>query len=161
MPHRLPADVFALLARGVSAIAASRDAQLRPSVMRAVGTHIDAANGEVTIYLSRAQSRQLLQDVAAGGPLAVVFSQPSTHRTVQLKTSAARVRSAVAGDEPHLAHYLAAIEQELGAIGIPAHFAQAMFACRLDDVVAVSFLPEQAFDQTPGPRAGTKLELAA
>ena len=34
---------------------------------------------------------------------------------------------------------------------------QEWLAHRLDDVVAVRFTPEQAFDQTPGPRAGTPL----
>jgi hypothetical protein len=32
-----------------------------------------------------------------------------------------------------------------------------MLAHTLDDVVAVRFTPEQAFDQTPGPRAGATL----
>lgn len=157
----LPADTLAMLCKGVSAIAASRDAALRPSVMRAVGTHVAADASEVTVYLSRAQSRQLLQDIAAGGPVAVVFSQPSTHRTVQLKASRAVLRNAVRDDEPQLARYLASMEQELGAIGISSAFAHAMFAYELHDLVAASFRPEQAFDQTPGPQAGTRLELRA
>ena len=28
---------------------------------------------------------------------------------------------------------------------------------RLEDLVAVSFVPEEAYDQTPGPRAGSAL----
>ena len=32
-----------------------------------------------------------------------------------------------------------------------------MLAHRLDDLVAISFAPEQAFDQTPGPKAGAPL----
>ena len=35
-----------------------------------------------------------------------------------------------------------------------------MLAHRHEELVAVSFAPEQAFEQTPGPRAGTRLELA-
>ena len=34
---------------------------------------------------------------------------------------------------------------------------RAMLAHRLDDLVAVSFTPAQAFDQTPGPQAGVPL----
>jgi hypothetical protein len=34
-----------------------------------------------------------------------------------------------------------------------------MLAHRLEDVVAVSFAPALAFDQTPGPRAGSPLEV--
>jgi hypothetical protein len=32
-----------------------------------------------------------------------------------------------------------------------------MLAHRLEDLVAITFEPEFAFDQTPGPRAGTPL----
>ena len=40
MPALLSPAHIALVDSGISAIVASRDAQLRPSLMRAVGTHI-------------------------------------------------------------------------------------------------------------------------
>ena len=39
----LPPDLLAMMDRGVSVIVASRDLALRPSLMRAVGSSIDAA----------------------------------------------------------------------------------------------------------------------
>lgn len=153
----LSAEFHAMIARGVSAIAASRDAAHTPSVMRAVGSTISDDGTQVTVFLARTQSRQLLQDVAATGRIAVVFSQPSTHRTVQLKAASARIRAATPDDEPALARYLAAMEHELALIGLGAGFARAMLAYRLPDLVAITFTPEEAFDQTPGPRAGAPL----
>lgn len=153
----LPAELLAMIARGVSVIVGSRDAQLRPSVMRAVGSRAGPAAGEITVYLSRPQSRQLLQDLAANGRIAVVFSQPSTHRSLQVKGSDARLRSAGPEDEPLLAQYVASMEREIALAGYAPELARAMLAASLDEVVAVSFRPEQAFDQTPGPRAGTPL----
>ena len=44
---------IAMVAKGVSAIVASRDAALRPSIMRAVGSHISGDGQEVTVYLRR------------------------------------------------------------------------------------------------------------
>ena len=76
---------IAMVAKGVSAIVASRDAALRPSIMRAVGSRISSDGREVTVYLRRSQSEQLLQDIAHTGEIAVVFSVPSTHQTLQLK----------------------------------------------------------------------------
>jgi hypothetical protein len=153
----LPADLVAMMARGVSVIVGSRDAKLRPSIMRAVGSRVEADGRDITVYLSRPNSRQVLQDIASTGQVAVVFSEPSTHRTVQLKASRAEIRSAVAGDVPVLAAYLQSMEHEIQKVGIAPPLTRAMLAHRLEDVVAVRFTPEQAFDQTPGPRAGTAI----
>ncbi len=154
---RLPADVVAMIAAGVSVIVGSCDAALRPSLMRAVGSRIDPATQRITVYLARTQSRQLLQDLATGGRIAVVFSQPSTHRTVQVKASQVEIRPAAEEDWPLLAAYLRAMEWEIQQVGFEPPVTRAMLAHRQDDVVAVSFAAEQAFDQTPGPRAGAEL----
>lgn len=160
MAATLPADLVAMMARGVSVIVGSRDAKLRPSIMRAVGSRVEANGQDITVYLSRSSSRQLIQDIAATGQLAVVFSEPSTHRTVQLKASRAEIRAAVDGDAPVLAAYLKSMEHEIQQVGFAPPLTRAMLAHRLDDVVAVRFTPEQAFDQTPGPRAGAPLGSA-
>ena len=60
-------------------------------------------------------------------------------------------------DQQALEHYLASMVQELSLIGYGPGFARAMFGCAIDDLVAVRFTPLQAFDQTPGPHAGTAL----
>jgi hypothetical protein len=155
----VPPDLLAMMARGVSVIVASRDAALRPSVMRAVGSVV-ADDGAITVFLARRQSRQLLQDLTATGRIAVVFSEPSTHRTVQVKGSRVDVREANAGDEPALGRYLASMEREIQQVGFPPQMTRAMLGHRLEDVVAVTFTPEQAFDQTPGPRAGAELKAS-
>lgn len=143
-----------MIERGVSVIVSSCDPDLTPSVMRAVGSRVDDDGRLITVYMCRSQSAQLLRDVAHSARLAAVFSQPSTHRTVQLKTRTARLREATADDEPALQHYLQGMERELTSIGFAAVYARAMLAYRLDDVVAIEFVPELAFDQTPGPKAG-------
>ena len=160
MAAALPPDLVAIMARGVSVIVGSRDAALRPSLMRAVGSRVEADGRDITVYLSRPQSRQLVQDLAATGHIAVVFSVPSTHRSVQLKASRVEMRNADAHDGPVLARYLASMEHEVQQVGFGPPLTRAMLAHRLEDVVAVRFTPEQAFDQTPGPRAGTPLGSA-
>ena len=153
----IPADLAAMMARGVSCIVASRDAALRPSLMRAVGSDVGANGSHVTVYVGRGQARQLVQDIAANGNIAVVFSEPASHRTVQVKATRASVRNATAADEPVLARYLASMEHELLRINIPPVLTRAMLAHRVEDLVAITFSPEQAFDQTPGPKAGSAL----
>jgi hypothetical protein len=152
----LPPDLVAMMARGVSVIVASHDAALRPNLMRAVGSRIEE-DGTITVYLARRQSRQVVQDLAATGHIAVVFSEPSTHRSLQLKATRVEMRSAGAQDTPVLERYREAMEREIQQVGFAPPLTRAMLAHRLDDLVAVRFTPEQAFDQTPGPRAGTPL----
>jgi hypothetical protein len=153
----IPPRLLEMMGRGVSVIVGSCDQALRPSVMRAVGSQLSEDQRHVTVYLVRAQSRQLLQDIAATGHVAAVFSEPATHRTVQVKSANARIRQADADDQPVLARYLSSMEREIQRVGYAPPMTRAMLAHRVEDVVAVSFEPEQAFDQTPGPRAGARL----
>lgn len=158
-PVLLSPEHIAMVDRGVSVIVASRDAALRPSIMRGVGSAISADGTQVTVFLRCSQSRQLMQDIEAGGGLAVVFSEPPTHRTLQLKARQASLRPASPTDQPQLAHYLASMQCELAQVGYGPEFAAAMLSAPLEDVVAVQFTPESAFDQTPGPRAGIPLDV--
>jgi len=154
----LAPDLLGMIRGGVSAIVASRDEALRPSVMRAVGSLVSNDGQTITVFLSRPQSQALLRDLERGSPIAVVFSQPSTHRSVQLKASRVTTRPAQPADEMVLARYREAMERELARIVPDAAFTRAMLAGRIEQLVAVSFVPEQAFEQTPGPRAGTPIE---
>jgi hypothetical protein len=156
-PSLLPDDLLAMMTRGVSVHVASRDLALRPSVMRALGSSVSADGRSITVFVSRRQSGQLIQDVAATGHLAAVFSEPATHRTVQVKATRATLRDARPDDEPVLARYLASMEHEIQRVGYPPFMTRAMLAHRREDLVAISFEVEQAFDQTPGPKAGAVL----
>lgn len=153
----LPAEYLALMARGVSVIVASANAARVPSLMRAVGSHVADGGHQVTVYVSRSQASQLLDDIASTGQVAVVFSSPASHQTLQLKSRQVTLRAMDLGDLPILQRYRESMEQEVGAVGFPPTFTHAMLAHRIDDVVAIVFRPEQAFDQSPGPRAGTPL----
>ncbi|MGO4394950.1 hypothetical protein AB4Z46_26700 [Variovorax sp. M-6] len=156
----LSPEHIAMIDKGVSAIVASRNAAHRPSLMRAVGAAIAADGSEITVYVSRSQSRQLLQDIAATGHIAVVFSEPLSHRTVQVKARRAELRAATEADHPLLRRYLRSMEYEVGCVGYDIPFVRAMLAFALDDVVAIRFSPTEAFDQTPGPKAGSALPSA-
>lgn len=156
-PPLLTPELLAMMARGVSVIVSSCGSDLTPSLMRAVGSQVAPQGEQITVFLNRRQSAQLLRDVARSGRVAVVFSEPHSHRTVQLKSNAARLREVTPDDVPALQRYLQAMQGELGRIGFSPDFAAAMLAHRLEDLSAVTFAPEQAFDQTPGPRAGQPL----
>jgi len=157
----LHAPLLEMMRRGVSVNVASRDAALRPSLMRAMASDVSSDGRRITLFLARSQSAQLLQDIASTGRVAVVFSEPATHVSVQLKARAAHLRPATEADRPALERYLASMEIELARVRIPAELTRALLAWRLDDLVAVTFAPHESYDQTPGARSGNLLEGAA
>jgi hypothetical protein len=156
----IPAVLVEMMGRGVSVHVASRDARQRPSVMRALGSDVDTARGLVTVYVSREQASQLVLDLSSTGHIAAVFSEPFSHRAVQVKATRANLRNAEASDVPVLARYCESMEREVQKVGHPAGMARAMLAHRIEDLVAISFEPEVAFEQTPGPKAGSALKEA-
>ena len=149
MAALLPPDLVAIMARGVSVIVASRDAALRPQ-LRAVGSRVEADGRDITVYLSRPQSRQLVQDLAATGHVAVVFSVPSTHRSVQLKASRVEMRNADADDAPVLARYLASMEHEVQQVGFAPPLTRAMLAHRLETWWRSASRPSRPSTRRPG-----------
>ncbi|MES2483153.1 MAG: hypothetical protein V4609_14230 [Pseudomonadota bacterium] len=154
---RLPQELLSMLRGGASVLVGSRGADLRPSVVRAVGSDLDAQAGCVRVFLWRPQSVQLLRDIGATGHVAVVFSQPSSHQALQLKARQADILPVTPADRPLLQRYLASMEIEIGAVGFPPVMTRALLAHRHDELAVVRFAPEQAFLQTPGPRAGAAL----
>lgn len=152
----LSAEHLALLGQGVGVSVASRDAGHVPNLVRAVGHRVERS-GEVTVFLSRTDGRGVLEDLRANGAIAVVFSQPSTAQTLQLKACRVAIADACAADLDTVARCRDAMSAELVGAGFTREFAQHLLEAAPADIVAVRFMPESAFDQTPGPKAGTRL----
>jgi hypothetical protein len=159
-PLLIGPEQAALIARPVSANVASRDAAHRPHLTRAIGFRPCADLQRVTVFLPAAASACVLDDVRANGQIAVVFSEPATDRTVQLKGSDARIVPVDASDREHLRAYAEGFADAIGELGFPREVAQTVLHAPADDVVAVQFTPCEGFDQTPGPGAGRPLEGA-
>jgi hypothetical protein len=154
----LDTEHAAFIQGGVSIVAAARSADHETAVSRAVGCRVSADRRQVTILLSAAQSAALLADVRANGIIAVVYSQPRKHLAIQLKGVDAVV-APLAPDDPHLiAAYRKNITEQVAPMGYNDAFVQAVMSVVPGDVVAVTFTPSAAFLQTPGPKAGTRLQ---
>jgi hypothetical protein len=152
--HRpLDPDHAAFIQGGVSVVVATRDADCIPDVVRGCGCRVSRDRRRVTVLVEPSRAGTLLEDIAANGMIAVVFSQPSTHRTIQLKGSDARVAKITAADRAIAARHLRDWSEDLCRIGYTPEFAHAVrgTAPRL---AAIAFTPSAAFQQTPGPGAG-------
>src|SRR5262249_36012579 len=154
----LDKDHAAFIQSGVSINAASSGAGNVPAVARALGCRLSPDRKRVTVFLAASRSAALLEAIAARGRIAVLFSQPTTHRTTQLKGSDA-VRAGVEdGDWALIERCAHGFGADLAAAGYGGGLAGLLLDAELADVVAVSFSPSAAFNQTPGPGAGSPLK---
>ena len=150
-------DICDFLSGGVSIIVAARNALLRPSISRARGCRV-VRDGDrrLRILVSIAQAGDLLDDVRSTGLVAVTFSVPSTHRTLQFKGVDAHIAPVDDDDRAVMRAYAKAFAMEIRPLGFSGEFAQT-FLTAPDDEVAIEFTPNDVFQQTPGPQAGARL----
>ena len=157
----LDADNAAFITSGVSIAIASRDAGNVPSLTRAWGCRVSRDRRTVTLYVSPDQAGPLLVDLQAGRPLAAVFSLPSSHRTIQLKARGARIGTLTDEDRLVIERYVPALAANLEVVGHGGRLAEAYLEITGGVLASVAFEPVEAFAQTPGPKAGTRLERPA
>jgi len=154
---KLTDDLCDFLTAGVSILLASRSTACVPSIARACGCRVlRGERGSVRVVVSAAQAGELLDDIRNGGTVAATFTQPNTHRTLQLKGSDARIEALDADDRAAAAAYRAAFAAVIDPLGFDATFARAFLAVTGDEVV-IAFAPLEAFQQTPGPAAGARI----
>ena len=153
----LLADHLAFLKPGLSINVGSCDDAGRPSLCRALGFDLEVAAGRITVYLPIPQAGALLRDLTTHGRIAVVFSEPATHRTLQFKGVDAQVGTPGPAAAPRVARCVEAFVGVLEALGYPPQAIRTVLACDPDQVAAVSFTPIRAFEQTPGPQAGLQV----
>jgi hypothetical protein len=147
-------DGLPRLLEGLSVIAVgTRDADLVPSCVHAVGVAFDAA-GRMTVYVPEASGAESLANVAAGGSVAVVFEKPMTHRTVQVKGRCVALRPAGEADRAAVERWAERFAADVIAVGAPVGPSRRIrrWPCR-----AVTLEVTDVFEQSPGPHAGERL----
>jgi hypothetical protein len=150
-------DVIAFLdGRRVAVSIASRSGDCLPSVTRALGYRISADGREFAIFVPR-QAERVLADLRATAQAAVVFTEPSTHKSMQVKGDDARITSLEEGDWPVVSAYADDLVAEICPLGYPEPLIRKMTETTPQQVLAVRFTPTAAFGQTPGPHAGAAL----
>ena len=143
---------------GVMSISiATRDAQLRPSVGKAVGCAVSGDRRSITVMVDSRRSAQVVADIAAGSPVAVVFSLPATHRTVQIKGERGTLAAATPTQQVRARMHVDAIVEHLAALGYAEPALRALFGYEPDALLGLRFSPTAVFAQTPGPRAGERI----
>jgi hypothetical protein len=155
----LPADVAEFIQSGLSITVAGRDDRLVPSIAKGVGCRVSADGRQVTVLVFAPAAETVMRDIAQNRRIAVVFSLPSSNRTVQLKGHDATPVPAPASDVALARRHLALFAADLAPLGWDHRFVEAGFWHDPSQLMAVRFTPDGAFAQTPGPGAGQALQL--
>jgi len=148
----------AFIQGGVSISACSCDSKNTPSMARCVGCRVSSDGKSITVFVPGSRSAEFLAGIRAGRQIAIVFSQPNTHRTIQLKGNNAAVSPIVTGDAELVQRYVHAFLAEVCPLGFSADAVRALITCDASDLRAITFEVSRAFDQSPGVRAGQPLE---
>jgi hypothetical protein len=152
----LPHELEAFCGSGVSVVVGVCAADGRAVAGRGFGARVHA--DEVRVTLERPANAPLLAALAAGSGIAVTFTLPSTHRSIQLKGGAARIEGVLPQDLAATAANCARFRAELVRFGNDDAFASTYTAYEPSELVAAVFAPVGAFTQTPGPGAGSELK---
>lgn len=132
-----------------------------PVHVRAIGCRISPDRRQVTMFMAARQAEPVLQCIRENGAVAAVFTEPSSHRTVQIKGRDAQRVPLQAGDLDLVEAHREAFAQELERIGFPREIALTLLACPAGEIVGLRFTPTEAYSQTPGPKAGEPLARTA
>lgn len=155
-PSPLGPEPAALIARRVSIIVGTRDAALRPHVMRAAGCRLSDDRRRLLLLMPAASGAEVLADLRANRRIAVVFSEPTTHRTLQVKGVDAEVAECTPDERELAVPYRARFADEIAQLG----FGPAVAATLLggdEPLASIRFTIAEAYEQTPGPAAGARL----
>lgn len=139
---------------GVSIRVSSCDAAGCAVVGRAHAAVPLEPSGRLLLILQEGANADVLRAAGETGLIAVVFTQPSTHRSLQFKGRDASLVPPAPDWPEAVARHGRAFARELRDIGHDETFIAAYNACDLDRLAGIAFTCTDGFDQAPGPRAG-------
>jgi hypothetical protein len=149
----LPADLVALAQNGATVSLGSCASDGTPVVSLGVGAVV-GLDGAFLVYVNSKGNGRLLDAVQSGGGIAATFVRATDHKGFQAKAGTAHVRPADPDHFTELERQCAVMRDELVELGLPLSVATGFGTVDTSDLLAIEFVPEEAFMQTPGPGAG-------
>jgi hypothetical protein len=153
-------ELKAFLESGVSVVVGTRDAALSPEVTRAWGLLVSKDRKTIGICVPLATSRKTLNNLTKNGQMTVCCCLPTSYRTVQLKGKCVKTADPNRTELAGVAKHREAFGRQNERLGLPLQLTETFWRMELKGsaaLVKLRFVPEQIFDQTPGPDAGSPL----
>lgn len=152
----LSPSLITFLEQGVSIHMGTRNARLEPNGVRVIAVKVTDDRAHLVAYLAASDAALVLADLEDNGQAAVAFARPADDRACQIKGQHVSTRDAEPSELAMVQQQWAGLLDQLQMVGIPPVATQgwSTWPC-----VAVTLQVTAAFDQTPGPGAGSVLEM--
>lgn len=160
--HRVSIDdpLKAFLESGVSVLLGTRDSGLNPEITRGWGPRVSRDRTSIRLCVPLATSRKTLENLEENGLIAVAFSLPTSYKTIQLKGRFIETVEPNATDLRAVERHREAFCSLNEELGVARHLLDSFWQAEVATspiLVAIRFHPDEIFDQTPGPKAGSRL----
>jgi hypothetical protein len=139
---------------GLSILVGSVDSRGVPSCSRAIALASQDDLETVTTYVPLATSQETIANVASTRRLAVAATHIVDHCSTQLKGTVTSVRLAREDESPFVLAQLDRFADLLSTLGLPKRIMRGVAHW---PAFAIEMRVEEVYDQTPGPRAGSRL----
>jgi hypothetical protein len=143
-----------LLLTGAATVVATRDERMRPQLQRGWAVAVSEDGREVTVCVPAAPGSRMRENLESNGALAITCSRPTTYRTVQVKGEVVAIRDITPEERASAEAHADEFSREVEAVGLPPGGGRRLFD---GELVAVTIAATELYDQTPGPKAGTRL----
>jgi hypothetical protein len=156
----ISAELKAFLESGVSVVVGTRNADLVPEITRVWGLLVSKDRKSISLCAPLATSHKTLDNLTGNGQMTVCCSLPTSYKTVQLKGQYIERADPSRADLAAVERHREAFRRLNESIGIPLQRTETFWRRELETspvLVKLRFVPEQIFDQTPGPDAGSPL----
>jgi hypothetical protein len=140
---------------GLSVIVGAADAQGVPSCCRGYAIRSDDDLQTLTVYVPVATSHDVIRSLAISKRLAVASTQTVDHSATQVKGTAIETRLAREDEAAFVSERQDAFADALVVFGVPRRLARTLVHW---PAFAVTIRVEEIYEQTPGPKAGTRLQ---
>lgn len=154
----LTQDMIDLLAAGVAHQVGGCTNAGRPSVCRGLAAEVEP-DGRLVVILSAQSGFEVLAAIRENGRIALNMTLPENYRSMSLLGRDAIVGHGGGAYRALVNLRLASFSEQLLRHGIPPEYTQAWYFAADEDLMAIRFTPTSARNQTPGPDAGSALEL--
>ena len=151
---RIPEELAAFLASGVSIVVATRDGALAPDGAAACAAVVHDDREHLTAFLYRDAAEEMLVNLRVHPAIALDFDLPTSHRACQVKGVMTAARPAREEEQEEVMRQLDAFAADLEQIGIPraATSGWSAWPC-----TAIEVRVTDLFEQTPGPGTGERM----
>jgi hypothetical protein len=138
----------------IAIVVGTADRMRTPQICRGWGATVLEDGTSVSLCLDRLPGMRTVTNLRENAQVAVTFTSPVTYRSIQLKGRCIEIGEPDAGDRDRADRHRQAFAATCEPIGLPYESCANMWTT---EVIKVTFQPEEAFDQTPGPARGRPL----